>query len=136
MTRRTRREADMKQWAAGLVILTLAACAAPVQQQAPPAFDPVGTYDFATDVQGTTIQGVLTIRRTEQGLVGAIGTELTGELPFNRITLEGRRADMRAATPDGDLLMRVDFLEDGRITGGWELAGGVSGTVSGQRRQS
>lgn len=128
-----------------IVMLTLlAACAAPVQQvpvvpgpepqQAAPAFDPVGVYDFTTDVQGTSIRGVLTIRRVEDGLAGTIATDVTGEIPLQQVTVEGRRAELRASTGEGHMLMRVDFLEEGRLSGGWELSSGLSGAVTGRRR--
>jgi hypothetical protein len=131
-----------------------AACAAPVQQvpveaptptppatvqQAPaqPALDPVGVYDFSTDVQGTTLTGVLTIRRADDGrLAGAITTDMTGEMLLQSVTVEGRRALLRSSTPDGELFMQVDFLEDNRITGGWELSSGMSGAITGQRRRT
>jgi hypothetical protein len=134
-------------WSALPTILVLtAACAAPVQQVpvvAPPtptpvpaaaaAFDPVGVYDFTTEVQGTTVPGVLTIRRGEQGLAGTLATDLTGELPLQQITIEGRRGEMRASTQEGGMIMRIEFVED-RIRGGWELDSGMSGSVTGQRR--
>lgn len=105
-------------------------------QPAQVAFDPVGTYDFTTDVQGTSIRGVLTIRRNDQGsLVGALATDVTGEVPLQTITLEGRRAEARSNLPDGQLVMRMEFHEDDRLTGGWELSTGMSGSVAGQRRR-
>jgi hypothetical protein len=106
------------------------------EQQQPDPFDPVGIYDFTTEVQGTPVTGALTLRRNEEGrLIGQITTDMTGEMPLHSITLEGRRAIMRATTPDGELYMQIDFLEDDRITGGWELSTGMAGSMSGQRRK-
>lgn len=132
------------------LIIGSAACAAPAQQvpvqatpepqpqvqpqPAPQAFDPVGIYDFTTEVQGTAVRGVLTLRRGDQGLTGSISSDVTGELPLQQVTMDGRRAELRSTTDEGALVMRVEFLEDDRITGGWELSGGLSGSVAGQRR--
>jgi hypothetical protein len=128
---------------AGALLTPATGCAhaAPVaapaaEQQQPDSFDPVGIYDFSTEVQGTPITGALTLRRDEEGrLVGRISTDMTGEMPLHSIALEGRRAIMRASTPDGELYMQVDFLEDDRITGGWELSTGMAGSMTGQRRK-
>jgi hypothetical protein len=109
---------------------------APVQP-AQVAFDPAGTWDFTTDVQGSSVRGVMVIRRNDQGaLVGSITTDVTGEIPLQQITLEGRRAEARSTLPDGTLVMRMEFLEDDRLTGGWELSTGMSGAVTGQRRRT
>jgi hypothetical protein len=129
-----------------VVVATVAvtACAAPVQQapvtpppqqQAQPAFDPVGSYDFTTDFQGTAVRGALHIRRTEQGLAGTLVTDMTGDLPFTRVAFDGRRGELRAPTEQGDLVMRIEFQDNDRFTGGWELAGGLSGSASGTRRR-
>jgi hypothetical protein len=144
----------MTRMALTVLALFLAACATPVQQvpvqaptptpapaeqqaPAPAALDPVGVYDFTTQVEGTSLAGVLTIRRTEEGrLTGSLSTDMTGEMPLQSVTMEGRRALLRASIPDGELYMQVDFLEDNRIAGGWELSTGPSGAVTGQRRRT
>jgi hypothetical protein len=123
----------MKQFLAGAALVALAACAAPMQQAAP-VFDPVGVYDFTTEVQGTIVRGVLTLRRTDQGLTGTIATEMTGEMRLTHVAIEGRRGEMRAATDQGDMVMQIEFGEDHRIIGGWQLSSGLSGSVAGQRR--
>jgi hypothetical protein len=106
-------------------------------QEAPaPELDPVGVYDFSTAVDGTVITGVLTLRRGEDGRVGGtVSTDVTGEVPLQSVTVEGRRIVMRSRLPDGDLYMQMDVLEDDRITGGWELSSGMSGGMSGQKRK-
>jgi hypothetical protein len=127
---------------ATLCLATLVlACAAPVQEapvrQAPAqhaAFDPAGIYDFTTDVQGTQVGGTLTLSRTaDGGYTGLIWSDMTGDLPVQEVLLEGRRARLRAPTPEGDLLLNVEFLED-RVAGNWELSTGLAGAVSGRRR--
>jgi hypothetical protein len=123
-------------------IMASAACASQqVQSPAPVqpavvAFDPIGTYDFTTDVQGTSIRGVLVLRRNDEGaLVGSITSDVTGEVPLQQVTLDGRRAEARSTLPDGMLVMRMEFLGDDRLTGGWELSTGLGGGVTGQRRR-
>jgi hypothetical protein len=123
----------MKQFLAGAALMSLAACAAPMQQAAP-VFDPVGVYDFTTEVQGNTVRGVLTLRRSDQGLTGTISTDMTGEIRLTHVAIEGRRGEMRAATDEGDMIMQIEFAEDYRIIGGWQLTSGLSGSVAGQRR--
>jgi hypothetical protein len=143
----------MKQfWYVAAVATMVSACAAPAQQAAvqppqpavtqppaqqpaQPAWDPAGIYDFTTEVQGMAIRGVLTLRRGEQGLTGTVSTEVGGELPLSRVVMDGRRAEIRAATPQGDMVMRVEWVEDDRMAGGWDLGGMVSGTMAGQRRR-
>jgi hypothetical protein len=117
------------------------ACAAPVQEapvrEAPAqqaTFDPAGIYDFTTDVQGTQVGGTLTLSRTaDGGYTGLIWSDMTGDLPVQDVILEGRRARILAPTPEGDLLMIVEFLED-RMAGNWELSTGLAGAVSGRKR--
>lgn len=123
------------------IALGATACAAPVQQAepasqpAPERFDPAGTYDFTTTVQGTTVRGVLTITRVDQGFTGNLTTDVTGYLPFGSITFEGRHGVMRATTPQGEMVMRIEFVDENRFQGGWELTDGISGGATGTRRQ-
>lgn len=136
----------MKALAISSLLITMAGCAAPVQQvpvQGPPpqpaqqpaaAFDPVGIYDFTTEVQGSTVRGVLILRRGDEGLTGTISSDVTGVMTIQQITMDGRRAELRSTTPEGGLIMRIEFIGEDRITGGWELSIGLTGPVSGQRR--
>lgn len=118
-----------------VVALAVAACAAGTQQAAvAPAFDPVGVYDFSTQAEGETINGTITIRRGDDGGLSAIiSTPVTGSLAVQSVTLEGRRMDMLSNIEGDALIMRLDFVED-RITGGWELGSGMSGVLTGRRR--
>jgi hypothetical protein len=78
--------------------------------------------------------GTLVLRDTPQGLAGSFSTPLSGELPFDGISVEGRTMRLRAVMPDGDLQMSLAFDENYRITGQWSLSMGVSGPISGARR--
>jgi hypothetical protein len=117
--------------------LGLAACSSAVQPAParPAPFDPVGLYDFQSEVQGMAVPGTISFTRGTQGqLIATISTDLTGALVVPNVTLEGRRAEMRAEIPDGSMYMVIEFGEQNRITGGWELSTGLSGSVVGQRR--
>jgi hypothetical protein len=112
-----------------------AACAT-AQPAPPPPFDPVGVYDFSTSVDGTTVPGTITFRRSAEGtLTAVLSTAVTGEIQIRTVTLDDRRMELRSNIEGETLLMRLDFLEDGRITGGWEIGSG-SGAVTGVRRGS
>jgi hypothetical protein len=132
----------MMRWPVTVLALAAVACAAPAARQAPvqqvqpqPAFDPAGTYDFTAEFQGQTVPGTLHLRRSEQGLAGSLVTGMSGELPFSSIAMDGRRAELRAATPQGDLIMRLEWVDDDVIRVGWELAGVAAGSASGRRRR-
>lgn len=100
-------------------------------------FNPAGTYDFTAEVQGTPtpVRGVLTLRRDDQGaLVGNIASDALGDIALQTVRLDGRRAEARAAMPDGELIFRMEFHDDDTITGGYETSGGVTGSFTGTRR--
>jgi hypothetical protein len=120
-----------------LAALGLAACSSAVQPApaGPAPFDPVGLYDFRTEVQGITIPGTISFARgTEGQLTATVATDMTGSMVVPNVVLEGRRAELRAETSDGSMFMVVEFGEENRITGGWELSTGLSGSMAGQRR--
>ena len=99
-----------------------------------PAFDPVGTYDFSADVQGTAMAGTLQLRRTDQGLTGSFSTPASGEISLESVTTEGRKLMLKARLPDGEVTMNLDFAADYRFTGDWSLSAGMGGSISGTRR--
>lgn len=116
-------------------------CAAPAQQvevqtlPAAAAFDPVGVYDFTTTVEGNSIAGVLTIRRTTEGrLAATMSTPITGDIPISNVTQDGRNLEMRTNIEGDSMVMRMSINAEGILTGGWELSSGMSGGVSGRLR--
>lgn len=122
----------MKSLAAVLATLALASCS--LLQPRPPAFDPVGTYDFSSEFQGQSVPGTMTLRQTPQGLAGSFTTAMTGELPFDGISVTGRKMQLKAIVPDAELVMDIEFDQEYRFTGQWSLSSGLSGPVSGTRR--
>jgi hypothetical protein len=122
-------------------LLLFAACAgapAPAPAPAPAAtpaaaFDPVGTFDFSTSVEGQVITGVIRVSRGTTGdLSGMISTSATPEMPVQSVTTEGNRMTLRTNTPDGSMSMILEFRGTD-FTGSWGLAG-MSGTLTGRRR--
>jgi hypothetical protein len=120
-------------------MVAVSACAAPMAQPEPappPAFDPVGVYDFTTQVEGSAVTGTLDLRRNAQGVLSAqISTQVTGTMTATA-TLDGRKVEMRASTEQGDLAMQFTVAEDNTIAGSWSLASGMSGTLTGARRRT
>lgn len=131
----------MRRLAVAAAALLAISCAAPAEQvavQAPPpaaAFDPVGVYDFTTQVDGSSVTGVLTIRRNTEGrLTATLSTPVTGDLPISNVTQDGRNLEMRTNIEGDSMLMRVNVNAEGVLTGGWELSSGMRGGVSGRLR--
>lgn len=119
-------------------MVVVSACAAPMAQPAPapPPFDPVGVYDFTTQVDGSAVRGTLDLRRNAQGVLSAqITTDVTGTMTASAV-LTDRKVEMRAATEQGDLTMQFTVAEDDTIAGSWSLATGMSGTLTGARRRT
>ena len=120
-------------------MVVVSACAAPMAQPEPappPAFDPVGVYDFTTQVEGSAVRGTLDLRRNAQGVLSAqITTDVTGTMTASAV-LTDRKVEMRAATEQGDLTMQFTVAADDTIAGSWSLATGMSGTLTGARRRT
>ena len=109
----------------------IAACASAPRA---PAFDPVGTYDFNADVQGSAMAGTLVLRRTDQGLAGSFSTPASGDITIESVSTDGRKLLLKARLPDGEVTMNLDFAADYRFTGNWSLGAGMGGSISGTRR--
>lgn len=103
-------------------------------QPAAPAFDPVGTFSFAADVEGTTRGGTLEIRRNDQGsLVGTVHSD-EGSVPLDAVAVEGRTMRVTFAMPDGTGVVFLLQFQGDDYTGSWS-AQGYSGPLSGSRRR-
>lgn len=123
-----------------VLVLSAAACAAPVRQAAieepaPEVVDPVGVYDFTTLIDGNTVAGVLTLRRNaDGGLSATVSTPVTGDIPINSVIQTDNTLHMRANMGGEALRMTVTVGETGILTGGWMLSSGAGGGVDGTRR--
>lgn len=119
---------------AATVVMAACAPAAEPVPPAPPPFDPVGTYDFSTQVEGTPIAGSMVVHRDAQGaLVARITTPITGEFAAS-VTVEGRRLALRGNAGDGVIAMTMTVADDDTVTGTWSVDTGESGTFTGKRR--
>lgn len=106
-----------------------------VTPPAPAAVNPVGIFDFATNVEGMAVNGTMTISRNAAGAYeGTIATNVTETIPIRTVTVTGQRMNVVADTPDGPLNFVLEFRGD-EFSGTWEL-GAMTGTHSGKRRSS
>ena len=98
------------------------------------AFDPVGTFTFAAEVEGTTRAGTIEVRRNAQGgLVGTLHSD-EGSIPLNAVAVEGRTMRVGFVLPEGaDVVFLLEFQGD-TFTGSWS-AQGYSGPLSGARKR-
>ena len=124
--------------AAGLV---LAACArssnevapppAPPGPTATPTLDPVGAYDFSTEVDGQPVTGVLSISGSPGAYTASMSSDI-GNIPIRNITVEGMRLSFVADHPEATAFVEVVFSGDS-FSGEWD-AGDMFGYISGSRR--
>ena len=96
------------------------------------ALDPVGTYDFSTNVEGTPVNGVITITRGDSGYGGSLATDVTETIPVTAVVVEGQKIMVTASSPDGPVNMAIT-MNGAEFTGSWSF-GGMSGTMNGRKR--
>ncbi|MEX0891397.1 MAG: hypothetical protein WEB88_04445 [Gemmatimonadota bacterium] len=116
-----------------LLLAGLAACAGNPAPPAPAPFDPLGAYDFSTNVDGTLVSGTLTVTDGTSGLRGTVTTDVTEPLRLSSVRVDERTVTGSGSTPDGPFSITMTVAEDGTITGGWSL-GAMSGSVTGRKR--
>lgn len=119
-----------------LAALVLAGCAstrAPETTAAPEAtvMDLAGSYTFSTTVQGSAVSGQMRITGQPGAYRGAAYSDVTGEIPLSRITVDGNVATVIGDTPDGPVEIRMVFDGD-TFTGSWAL-GADGGSLHGRR---
>lgn len=120
----------MKRLLAVVLLLLAAACAS--TPPGPPPFNPVGTFEFETAVNGNPVTGTVEVAGQEDAYTGTVRTSATPDLPIAGVAVEGNLMVVTADTPDGVVTLRMSFTGND-FTGRWELAGD-SGTLSGRRR--
>jgi hypothetical protein len=108
-----------------------ARAAAPAPAPAPEPVNAVGSYSFATDLNGTPVAGTLVLTRTNGTWGGKMTSDVFPELPVTAVTVEGKTVKVTADTPNGSVQIVMTFAGDD-YTGTWEL-GGQTGNVSGKR---
>lgn len=122
-------------------VLVVAACArssddvapppSPPQPTPTPTLDPVGVFDFSTDVDGQPVTGVLSISGSP-GAYTATMTSDVGNIQVRDITVEGVRLSFLGDHPDATVFIELVFSGDS-FTGEWD-AGDMFGYISGSRR--
>ena len=121
---------------AAFMAIAIGTSTAAVSAQTPapaPAIDPVGTFEFSTTVQGQTVNGSMTLTKTEGVLGGKIMADIMPEIPLKSAVLEGKKLTLTAETPDGVLTLVLDFEDADKFAGNWTLAGD-GGAITGKRK--
>ena len=115
------------------LFMTLAAVGAAVAQT--DNVDPVGTYEFSTYANNQTINGTLTITRSDEGALQALMNAPDAQLPplqAASVEVEGEEVKLRIPLgEDGDLWIEVTIDGDD-VTGEW-FVGMESGEITGKR---
>ena len=95
------------------------------------ALNPVGEYEFATQVNGEAVTGTIEITGTPGAYGGRIVTLKFSEFTVRSASAAGQELTVVAETPNGNVTFRMTFTGD-TFTGGWTL-GGDTGAISGRR---
>ena len=93
--------------------------------------DPVGSYEFATAVDGQVVAGTMSITGTPGAYQGRILTNMFPEIPITSAVVQGQDMIIRGAMPDGELTLNLKF-NGPNFTGNWAI-GGQSGDFSGKK---
>lgn len=97
------------------------------------AVNPVGRYEFTTDVQGQSVNGTVVIAGNPGAYTGQVTTSITPPLPISGVTVNGREVVVVGTGPDGGTLtFRMNFTDATNFNGNWEV-GGDTGTLTGRR---
>lgn len=97
----------------------------------PAAVNPVGSFEFNTEVNGSPMKGNLRIAGTPGRYTGSMTSDITPELPITSIAVDGQAMKLVMDTPNGAATINIAFTGD-NFTGNWEL-GGASGPLTGKR---
>ena len=110
----------------------IAAAPARVVQPPPPApVNPVGEFEFATELNGAPMKGVIDIHGAPGAYTGKVASDVTPELPLTSVSVSGQTMKLIADTPNGAVTMTVTFTGQA-FNGSWELAG-TGGAITGKR---
>ncbi|MBI2797506.1 MAG: hypothetical protein HYX65_12465 [Gemmatimonadetes bacterium] len=98
---------------------------------APAPVNPVGSFEFATEVNGSPMKGTLSIAGSPGAYSGKIASDVLPEMPITSVTVDGQLMKLVADTPNGAVTVSLAFTGV-NFTGNWELAG-QSGSMAGKR---
>ena len=113
------------------VALSVACASGP---SGPPPLDPVGSYSYTANYQGTSITGTMMIDRDDESYGGQITSSLAPPFPVNGVEVMGQAMTIHAVGPEGQLLIEVVMA--GTAFEGHFSMGGVSGTLEGTKDPS
>ena len=99
--------------------------------QSEPTFDPSGTYDFSTSVEGQQVTGSFTISGSPGAYTGNMTSDVGG-MAMRNISVSGTEVTFMGDMPDATVFVFLVF-DGASFTGEWE-AEGMMGTLSGSRR--
>jgi hypothetical protein len=115
------------------LLMTMAAVGTAVAQT--DNVDPVGTYEFSTYANNQTVNGTLTITRSDEGALAALLDAPDAQLPplqAASVEVEGKQVKLMIPMgQEGDLWIEVTIDGDD-VTGQW-FVGMESGEITGKR---
>ena len=134
----------MSRLALALAAFALGACASPGAMPAsapapavvtapgrPAAVNPVGSFEFTTEVNGSPMKGSLRIAGAPGAYSGTMTSDITPELPITSLSVDGQKMKIVMDTPNGAATINLLFMGD-NFSGNWEL-GGAGGPLVGKR---
>lgn len=96
------------------------------------AVDPVGVYDFSAMNEGQEVTGTITITGSAGSYGGTVTASGMSDATIRSVTVRGSTITVTADTSDGEAVL--EFTLTGQdLSGRWSL-GGMSGTLTGQKR--
>jgi hypothetical protein len=104
----------------------------------PGVFEPLGTYTWSIDMNGTARTGTVTITKDDTGKLGGAFSSDMGSLPLSGVAVEGRKMTLTASIPDGsaNIVFVLNFEPNNdKFAGTWGFQG-MTGVVSGERKKS
>ena len=108
-------------------------------QSVPATINPVGTFDFTTDVDGQASTGTIRIARDStdtKKLVGELSISVAGQvLPMENITVKGNTVQFTITTNGGPAQISMQFTSADEFTGGWTMSGGGGAPLKGKRHK-
>lgn len=110
--------------------LLLAAACAPANPT-PRAVNPVGTFEFTTNVNGGEVTGAVEVTGQAGAYGGRVRTSITPDMPITAVVVTGQEMVVSGSAPQGPLTINMTFTGD-TFTGSWEL-GGDGGDLTGRR---
>ena len=136
----------MKTWRVAPILMMIGACAStqpkavatvdPVKSaapvvQAPKPFDPTGSWEYSTVVNGETVTGNFVITGTPGAYTGKATSSMLPEFPITSVTVADKTVTMKGMTDNGEVAIVLTMNGDA-FTGKWAL-GESGGDINGKK---